>query len=82
MESLTIPARRSLDGVWQSADIMLYPVLFLGAFGVIETVQGAYQIAGDAADTLKAYAFAYQNVVFSHFICLVSHVKILLRPVR
>ena len=35
---------------------MLHAVAFLGTLAIVETVQGAHQIARDAADALKGVA--------------------------
>ena len=37
---------------------MLHPVFNLGALGVVEAVESAHQVTGDAADTLEG------NVIF------------------
>ena len=51
---------RSGDGLRaKPLDGVFYAIAFLGALAVVETVKGAYQIAGDAADALKGMvAFA------------------------
>ena len=46
---------------------MLDAVVFLSALGIIETVERADQIAGDAADTLKAHALADQLLLHYFF---------------
>ena len=35
------------------SDAVLYAIVFLGALGVVEAVERAHQIAGDAADALE-----------------------------
>ena len=46
IESLTIPAMRSLDIVFDS-----FP--FLSTFGFVEAVEGTYQITGDSSDPFE-----------------------------
>jgi hypothetical protein len=37
---------------------MLYSVFDFGQLGVVETVQGTYQVAGDSSNSFKFYAYA------------------------
>ena len=37
---------------------VLHAVVLLGALGVVEAVQRAHEVTGDAADALKAHALA------------------------
>lgn len=53
---------------------MLYPVPFLGPFGVVEAIQRAYQIAGYAVDALKLDALADLAAYDFSFITVIPHV--------
>lgn len=55
---------------------VLDSVAFLRTFCVVEAVYGAYQITGDAADTLKFNAFAHGSFVLC---CLFIHIDYLLK---
>lgn len=45
---------------------MLHPVPLLCSFRIVETVQAAYQISGDPANTLKRYALTDQFLLALH----------------
>lgn len=62
---------------------MLDAVMLLCALAVVETVQGTYQITGDAADALKADTLAYyRNTIdfgyvkfLAHYVFFLSYAK-------
>lgn len=39
---------------------MLYAVFDFRELGIVETVQGTYQVSGDSSDSFKFYAYAYE----------------------
>ena len=47
---------------------MFEAVTFFGPFGIVEPIERAHQVAGDAADAFKADALA------DHFVVSFSHV--------
>ena len=39
---------------------MLYAVFDFGQLGVVEAIQGTYQVSGDSSDSFEFYAYSYQ----------------------
>ena len=53
---------------------VLHTVVLFGTLGVVEAVQSAHKVAGDAADALKAHTLAVFFASMLVSICAISQV--------